>query len=179
MQALLSCMQNLCNLLKFGDHSDYITTFTVYIGDWPSVKSRWPEIGCVFSVFMDWGTTFCNSITDILSKITKFLSPPHAIFFLRWICTGNPKRVRWARLARSGSQSERTCIASSCPRVLPRYNKFNYWLHSLYVQYLSKVSWQSLEPRSSILDARYSLTSRIEARVEYRDPRNLVRDTWS
>ena len=33
MQALLSCMQNLCNLLKFGDHSDYITTFTVYIGD--------------------------------------------------------------------------------------------------------------------------------------------------
>ena len=32
MHALLLCMQNLCTLLKFGDRSDYITTFTVYIG---------------------------------------------------------------------------------------------------------------------------------------------------
>ena len=43
------------------------------------------------------------------------------------------------------------------------------------LQYRSKVSWQSLETRNSILDPRFSKTSRIEARVEFRDVRGHSR----
>ena len=62
MHALLLCTQHLCTLLKFGDQSDYMTTFT-----------RLLEIGCVsFCFFMDQETAFCNSIANIVQKSPIF-----------------------------------------------------------------------------------------------------------
>lgn len=43
MLNLLLCTQHLCTPLKFGDQSDYITTFT-----------RLLEIGCVFFLAFLW-----------------------------------------------------------------------------------------------------------------------------
>ena len=89
MHALLLCVQNLCTLFKFGDYSDYITTFTVYISDWPSVRSRWPATGCVpFFRFYGLRDHFLQLHCRHCPKITKFLSPPHAMFFLCWIWNG-------------------------------------------------------------------------------------------
>ena len=73
MHALFLCTQHLCTLLKFGDQSDYITTFT-----------RLLEIGCVsFCFFMDQETAlFLQLYRQHCPKITNFLIPLQAMFFL-------------------------------------------------------------------------------------------------
>ena len=76
IHALLLCRQNLCTLLKFGDHSDYITT-SVY-----KMAGGWL---CSFFAFLwtDRETAFCNLICPWhCPNISHFLSPLHPMFFL-------------------------------------------------------------------------------------------------
>ena len=92
-------------------------------------------------------------------KVTKVVSPLHALFFLRGIKVGNPEREWWAHLARSGfagfalscsgSQSEhriRLILLEGAASDIIIYYKSQMWVSSV-----------SLKPKSAVF---MSLTTR-------------------
>ena len=91
----------------------------IRMGYWPSVRSRWLDIGQVIFFACLWTETKSRSITrkkrtrPISSHLdrTNLVKKGFIIWLLRKFCSrdtaGSPERARWLHLARSGSQSQR------------------------------------------------------------------------
>ena len=90
--------------------SRFISGHNMY-GYWPSVRSRWLDIGQVlFCVFMDRDAKK-NEANIQPSYQTNLVNKGFIIWLLVKFClrdtAGSPERARWLHLARSGNQSQR------------------------------------------------------------------------